>query len=350
MNRINILKILKNSFESSGYKIKFRSQSIIEWNSVLSKKKYFPIEYENFYLDYNIEYEKNTCNIYKDLSFIIFDNSNPIGLVPLIFKKKNNCNYITSTGDDIVNPIFIDNLRIKSVQKINKNIIENLIKFKNELNLKTLIFKIPFKNQILDDFSKKLIKLKNKKKISYEYILNLDKKLEEIFSCFDPNTRNLIRRSSEIWKNNFFFKNSVELKKNWPKFKKMHLRISGRKTRSDKSWKLQLDAIKNGNGLLILIEDNKNNLIGGGFFLLGKHDTFYSVGVFERELFNKPIGYNMQFEAIEYFINNNKKIYRVGKLFNINDLPKPSEKQMNISKFSKKFSSEIIMSVSYIIE
>ena len=130
----------------------------------------------------------------------------------------------------------------------------------------------------------------------------------------------------------------------------MHYKISGRKTRSDKSWRLQYEAIKNNNGLLILINDLQNNLIGGGFFFIGEHDAFYSVGVFNRSLFNKPVGYNMQYEAIKYFIKKNKKIYRVGKLFSINDIPKPSQKQINISNFSKKFSSEVVMSVSYIIK
>ena len=350
MSKKNIVNFLKNIFVNSGHKIKFRLQNKNEWKSILDKKKYFPIEYENFYLDYNIEYEKKNFEIYKDLSFMIFNNSTPICLVPLIFKKKKSLSYFTSTGDDVINPLFIDGLSNKRIQKLNKIIIKNIVDFKKNLNLKMLSFKVSYKNEILDSFSKELIKMKNNKKISYECILNLNKGLESIFLTFDQNTRNLIRRSSEIWSNNFFDKDSQNLEKAWLKFKKMHYKISGRKTRSDKSWRLQYEAIKNNNGLLILINDLQNNLIGGGFFFIGEHDAFYSVGVFNRSLFNKPVGYNMQYEAIKYFIKKNKKIYRVGKLFSINDIPKPSQKQINISNFSKKFSSEVVMSVSYIIK
>ena len=88
MSKKNIVNFLKNIFVNSGHKIKFRLQNKNEWKSILDKKKYFPIEYENFYLDYNIEYEKKNYEIYKDISFMIFNNSTPICLVPLIFKKK----------------------------------------------------------------------------------------------------------------------------------------------------------------------------------------------------------------------------------------------------------------------
>ena len=52
-------------------------------------------------------------------------------------------------------------------------------------------------------------------------------------------------------------------------FKQLHLKVAERKTRSDQSWTIQNEMIKNSSGVLICLNDpNSNLLIGGGFFNL----------------------------------------------------------------------------------
>ena len=82
-------------------------------------------------------------------------------------------------------------------------------------------------------------------------------------------------------------------------FKDFHAKVSGRKTRSDKTWDLQYDAIRNNEAYLTLgyLDDL---LVSGTYIAHGAGVAYYGVAVNDRELMakNLPIGHSILFNSI----------------------------------------------------
>ena len=197
----------------------------------------------------------------------------------------------------------------------------------------------------VNNLSKIFLNIKNKTSITYDLELDLDSDINKILSGFDYNTRSRIKKSSTSWKTNIYDVKEKNIKKNWKIFKNLHFNVSRRKTRSEKSWKLQLNSILSGNGFLVLLKDINNIVVGGAYFFKSMHEIYYAVSAYDRKLFKEPVGYNLQFEVIRYAKQNNIKTYRIGKLFTINDISRPDKKNLNISHFKKKFSSSICFKI-----
>ena len=116
-------------------------------------------------------------------------------------------------------------------------------------------------------------------------------------------------------------------------FKDFHLKISGRQTRSDESWLLQYDMIKQGFGELILA-DYQGKLAAGSLFLDQFDVSTYFTGVYERDLFDFGISHWLIYEGIcSSFKRSNTSKFSLGYFdTNITD-----PKWYNIQFFKKGF-------------
>jgi lipid II:glycine glycyltransferase (peptidoglycan interpeptide bridge formation enzyme) len=101
----------------------------------------------------------------------------------------------------------------------------------------------------------------------------------------------------------------------------------------------QLNAIKNRDAFLIYLLDDKDTMIGGGYFALTRTEGLYAVGVYDRTLFDRPVGYLVQHDAIKEMIRRGIRWYKLGALPFETDDPTPTEKEVSIGAFKKHFSS-----------
>ena len=66
------------------------------------------------------------------------------------------------------------------------------------------------------------------------------------------------------------------------------------------------------------------------------------MGVYTRELFDKPLGHAVQMKAIETFKKNGLKWYEIGqKHLKIDKIP-ATEKELSISHFKEGFATHIV--------
>ena len=120
------------------------------------------------------------------------------------------------------------------------------------------------------------------------------------------------------------------------KMREMHAQISGRLTRSVKSWKINEDMILNNHAFLIEAS-NKEKVLSYYLFFFDKITSVYFSSVSLREYFKiyKNLGHTSIWEAIKYLKN-------VSKFFYLGD-EKLSEslsyKEKNIIFFKKGFSN-----------
>ena len=112
-------------------------------------------------------------------------------------------------------------------------------------------------------------------------------------------------------------------------------------TKDDDCWDLQKEEIKNNSAFLIRLTDKEQKMVGGGYFTLTRDEGVYSVGAYDRDLFDKPVGHLVQFEAIKEFVRRKITWYKIGNYSYIGDTPPPTKKEVTIGDFKKQFSSHL---------
>ena len=124
-------------------------------------------------------------------------------------------------------------------------------------------------------------------------------------------------------------------------FQKIHFIDSGRKTRSEASWKDTYDWIKMGYGFLVLIWHNElQKYVAGAWFMLYKDRAYYgSYATIDSSLLKGRVGYAVQGEAMRYMIEHGVTTYETGwNYYTCNFKEKEIDsKILSISKYKKGF-------------
>ena len=87
-------------------------------------------------------------------------------------------------------------------------------------------------------------------------------------------------------------------------------------------------------------------MIGGGLFSVSRDEGSYSVGVYDRSLFDKPVSHLVQWEAIKHMKAVGLKWYYIGQRFYSGDIVQPTAKEMEISYFKEGFSSNVFVNMT----
>jgi hypothetical protein len=121
-------------------------------------------------------------------------------------------------------------------------------------------------------------------------------------------------------------------------FRELHIREAGRVTRSENSWKRQLEMVFAGEAFVVFghIQDE---LVTGGLFIHSSTNCYYGVSASKRDLFKKPLFHALLWTAILHAKKNGCHWFEVGEqLFPNHPLdPQPSKKELGISEFKAGF-------------
>jgi FemAB family protein len=170
---------------------------------------------------------------------------------------------------------------------------------------------------------------------------DLQPDLQDIRSSFRKSFKPLINVGLRTWASSVH-STKENLQTLWEEFQNFHLQVSGRITRCEKSWVLQRNMVASENSFLICIRNPiTRRLVGAGFFQTTRDEGLYSVGVYDRDLFDKPLGHVVQQLAIEFMKQQGLIWYRLGERHLPQDVPQPSTKEVSISNFKEGFASHL---------
>jgi hypothetical protein len=121
-------------------------------------------------------------------------------------------------------------------------------------------------------------------------------------------------------------------------FRNFHIETAGRQTRSDRSWDIQFEAIKNNDAYLVM-GYYQEKLVSGTLNMHGIKSVYYGVGVNDRMLMeqNVPISHQVMFYAILEAKKKGMKEFIVGMVNN----EEKSEKEISIFKYKAGFTNTI---------
>ena len=334
-----LIDILKVSFKSHGILIRLKFNE--NWNRIFENEKYCPVIYSNSFIEYQSAYFEELG--WTDSSIELFNivDNKPIGLWPICYRLENSKIIIGTSGGSLIGPMILDNFDYLTTKNHYKNCLSSIFELIDNGIIQVYGFiNYSYLNQslsnwqILLEYSKGL-KIKN---LQYESIINLELSLVELKSRIRKSYKGLINKGLKQW-------NIVDVVENqdivFSQFRNLHFQVALRKTRNDKSWEIQLNNLKSGFAKLLAAYDTDNKLVGAAYFDITKDEANYSVGVYDRKLFDLPIGHAIQWRAIEIFKRIGIVKYKVGSIYKISDMPKPSEKEISISKFKIGFGGEL---------
>jgi len=332
----NALKVLS----TSGVHFKMRSESTSDWDEVVNKLAFKPVRYLHTSIDYQLAYQRSFDGEWVDLSVTLYSDSKPVAIWPLSICSKEGSNYLSSQGQEILPPLFVDGCPLKTEKKITKQCVELTCQYEQSFNIAALEV-----NSILNKNASFLAWhsgwLEKGYSCSVKNFLYVDLKLDlpQIKYFFRKSYKSLISEAEREW-NISVICESIELNI-WQEFRDLHIEVAGRSTRSIESWDVQFESIKENQGFLITLRDKEKALVGGGFFQASEDEGLYAVGVYKRDLFDKPLGHVVQFKAIEEFKRRGCKWYEIGQRFYESDVPFPSDKELSISHFKEGFATDV---------
>ncbi len=346
-----MVKNIKASFiEESlkkGIKLKLRSEFQALWDDVFMKLSYQSRYYSPSSLDYQTLYFNESSENWVDLSSIIFHDDKPIGVWPLTVFVKDNVDHFTSQGLPVLPPVFIDDCPESRKKFFASACLKISIEIVKNLNNKSFKSREPFCSKF--DFSDWHLVLMNsgaKLTLEHELYVDLRMPINDIKKRFRKSYRSLVNSGEKLWK--------VEIHQSsinqsvWDEFRLFHIATANKVTRSLESWENQLKSIKSDESFLITLRDSNNIMVGASFFSTTRDEGAYGVGVYDRSLFDKPLGHVVQFQAICELKRRGCKWYKIGVRQYLNDPNGSSLKELSISKFKEGFATHVFP--AYILE
>ncbi len=325
--------------ELSKFEIKLKKDDLESWDEFENEVDYLPICYSSSYADFNLAFQKYHGGDWIDYSIIFRTQNKTIAIWPVSISFKDNQYNLNSFRVPLLPPIFSNTSSKKNRKKVIYD-LNKILKFmcdKLKINKKFLNSYFPFFNSpgLPLWFAMHTNQLQ-KLRVEYDLFLDINSNLDEIKKNFRKSYKPLISSALSTWKS---FKLTKYDKETWSEFKELHFEAAGRVTRSEETWNIQHELIRDKKAFLAYLRDEKNKMIACGFYWHTKSECEYGVGAFDRSLFDRPIGHLVQYIAIEEMIKRQIKWYRVGRKANKNNEPPPDKKEEDISLFKQGFSS-----------
>ena len=277
--------------------------------------------YEYLKNSYFIEYQKEYNNHYEYVDLSKSFNLPKINFFFfLTLEKSQEGNKLNYYGKSIqIEEVVINNFLLKNLIS---EYLESLI-IKHNIKSCNIKINIPKDNLVSEQLRSKIIN---------EMYVDLSYSFENIKKNFKQSHRTILNKtyedlSYEIINNKNYNNEILEMEK-------MHVEVSGKRTRSAKSWLLNAKMIKNNCAFLIKAK-NKEKVLSYNFFFFDCTTTIYFASVSYREYFKiyKNLGHASIWYAIKYSKNISKFLY-LGDDHLTNSC---TDKEKNIENFKKGF-------------
>ena len=270
--------------------VSFNSFGSNKWDSILENNKLRIVPFRSN----TILYEENYyCNSPINNYTFIDQNEDQFCLLKVYLHRE----YLM-----IYPPFFSENYNYFDAITVNKKIIKIL----KNIDIKIQILHIPFSNSLIDFFRIGLIE-KIEIPTRIDMFINLKLNIDQIWTSLRKSYKSLINGEKKSVKVLSDYNHKI-----WEECKRLHFKVSKRKTRSDKTWDLQYESIRLQESKVFYIKENKK-IIAFALFSFDIKTAYYGVAVNDRALFKKMnLSHIILWNAILYFKNHNIEFLYMG--------------------------------------
>jgi FemAB family protein len=339
LNADHFIKLCK----LAGLNVVLRKDSLI-WEAVYERLPYHSIDYLSSINDYQLEYQRGHGGEWDDFSCVILSDKNPVALWPITISVKDGVANLSSQGRGLLPPIFVEDCSHKTQKSVTRTALNLIDLLSDEIGLQKLISSSSFDgSHAFNNWHTFLMMGGAECYVQHNLYVDLSLPIEKIKSLFRESYKSLINSGERIW--NVEVLSSSIGQNVWIEFRALHLAVAGRITRSIESWDLHYHSVRHGESFLVTLRNGAGKMVGAGLFITTKDEGSYTVGVYDRSLFDKPLGHVVQFQAINEMQKRGCRWYFIGRRFYPSDQPTPSEKELSISNFKEGFSTHSFPSI-----
>lgn len=329
--------------EQSGLSAKPITEVPQQWDYVIKNAYYVPVYYSSAMVDYQSTFIREFSERFYDLSMVIYDDIKPVAVWPLCLRLCNGTWIIGSNEGTVIPPLFISQYSEKKTKYLIRTctkVLENLCSL---ANLDGWIGNTALRDKGLGLWHPIIMEKGIINGVKHQLYVDLTLELNTIKANFRKSYKALISKGLRLWR--ITIHSGYVSNQDFLRFKNLHYQMAGRNTRSDHTWALQQKAIYNNDAFLISIEDNKGVMVGCSLFYNTKDEGVYAVGVYDRALFDEPLGHVVQMKAIEHMKSTGLKWYKIGYRPYPSDIIKPSAKELNIGLFKEGFATHMFLDI-----
>lgn len=336
-------------WKSTGYDLHVQTERKDLWSQFCNELHYFPTCYSHDSIVYQLEYQRGHGGDWLDVSSILSYSNQKIAAIPISFSCRDNLFSFSSQGLPVFPPLFHPSCPEKVRKKCVKDYWEFLANLAfpiDEINCEELLVE----SSRLSDWHMEAMFRGAQANLSHELYLDLRPSLEEIRTCFRRRFRSMINQAKKLWKYEMW-SGSCCSRENWEEFRLLHLDVAGRATRSLKSWEIQFETVKSGRAFVIALRNPEGgSLIGAALFDCTTTEGSYSVGAYDRSLFDKPVSHLAHALAVEEMKRRGLKWYRIGSRPFEQDIPSPTSKEITIGDFKQGFASHVFPKIRFFMK
>jgi|CXWL01.1.fsa_nt_gi FemAB family protein len=328
---------LGEAISAANVRAEFRVDRQALWDATLEEMTYIPVAYTNASIDYQLAYQQGHGGEWWDISMIVFWDNKPSAIWPLSFSLKDGKGNLSSHGLPVTPPQVAPAWPVTSRKRIAKSCLDLAEAIAKAAQLGVWSSAESFSESMgLSDWHTEAMARDAECAVRHELFLDLRSDMAEIKRNIRSSYKSLITGGMRIWSVGVL--DSVD-QAIWEEFRQLHLKVSGRKTRSDETWALQLGDIGQRHAFLVYLRNSNGEMVGGGLFNFTRDEGAYAVGVYDRSLFDKPLGHVVQYRAIEELKKRGVRWYKIGARPFRSETPTPTDKEVSIGEFKQGFAS-----------
>ena len=309
-----------------------RRNDIDVWNTI-ANSEHTSSEYLHTTIDYHHAYLETAT----DLSIVIYSNNKAVAIWPLTLFTSNKQSRLQSNCKAILPPIAAKECNKKQIKKIYQQCHSFLLALGQATGQMLSLCYQPTTHMLWQrTFSANIISA------TYQQLLLADLTGSEASYKQDmrKSYRSLISKGLRLWQHKLYTSMSDQLTE---QIRQFHIQVAGKETRSKLTWQLQQQMVNKKEAFLIaLYGDNgqqDNALIGAALFNLSPLQASYSIGVYDRNLFDQPISHVIQHIAMQHLREAGIRRYYLGNRHHAFERPKPTDKETSIGFFKEGFSN-----------
>lgn len=294
------------------------------------------VEYHTAYLNYN------SCKA-ENFSIVFFEGKKQCALLNFsIFESAQGDISILSNASGLLPPYLHPSLTRKQKRKYLRKAFDLYVSMAKRFNVKQLRFQTIFVSGESEGWLSILQKY-GVPKFSQELFCDLTIDQTLYLQLIREKYKKHIRDGNRLWQAEIL---TAVTEQQFTEIKQLHLDVVGFQTRSDLTWQLLRDAINNHDAFAVTVFD-AGRLIGAAIFSFTKDIAVYSMGVYDRSLFDKPVSHIVHAKAIEYMKSLGLKEYHLGARCNANEWMQPSIKESQIGYFKEGFMTHSKFKVTF---
>ncbi len=354
MQEKEIINIFKNVIAKHELDASFYVDTPEAWSEVWLQLRYQAVSAHRTTLLFSQTYLESSGRKFYDLSLILRSDGRAVGLLPLSLEQIGQRWKLGSMGGVVTAPMFVPVLSPRTIKKICTRILNVLQQLVCDLSLDQLYTEQPNwpltdKITSCSEWHQLLMSVGATIQTRHDLFVDLSRDLASIRSTFRKSYRPLINIAVKTWQVSVMDAENANAQA-WDEFKQLHKQVAGRSTRSDNTWELLWRAICAREAFLVKLRNPADQrLVGAGYFRFTRDEGVYSIGAYDRSLFDKPLGHAVQQRAIEILKSLGVRWYLIGERCYSQSQYAPSAKEVAISEFKQGFSSHLFCRHQFIM-